>query len=292
MMMKLKHIKHFEEYSWLDKKSQYWDDSFKKVMDDFTEKMLLAKETLIDFNDDSDPDLILDEFVDTFKNAFEYITDDAISQLSKKDDIEKLYYEIEISIPFILKDYSSAIKKYEKTEGVLKIYETLFKNLSTLISSKKLKTDVANLSAKKLEIDDYREEFKKIITSFVTDATKRLETTNVEDIMKMANIQTLDKSEEIVYNAGDEIRYYTNDNEENTAFYSANQENLKERDNIRLVSKDNGEQFEIKKEKVIEIVKRSGDISNQIKQDLKEILADKTKVKKVAEFLKDLKEEE
>lgn len=291
-MKKLKHLKHFEEYKWLDEKEKYWSAEFKKVMDEINEKLLKPVETLVDFNDDSNPDNILDSFVECLTEVFTYIEDEAIFHLKTSEDIEKLITEIELSIPFIFKEYINELKKYERTDGVQKIYEVLFKNLSNLFDKDEVTDELAELYDKELSVDDYREEFKKLLNNFVEKVKTRIESTNVEDIMKTANIQSLDKSVEIVYNAGDEIRYLTSDNKENTAFYSNNQENLKERDNIRLVSKNKGEHFEIKKDKIVEIVKRSGDISNQIKQDLKEVLADKNKVKKVADFLNDLKEEE
>lgn len=274
-------IKMFEDYiKSVNKKEKTLGKDVLNVINKYSEYAKDIVNTLADYKDDSDSDDILEIILDNFKKSIEVLYD-ALSNLDSKEKVLNLFVEYKNSLLFLSDDITKELSKDAEKIGISKSLLSLYAQYNDIVSNLKNKEDIET-------VDDAREEIKKLFDNIISEINSKLANFNIEDVLKTANLERDGTASEMMYNSGDNIRYKKTNGDINTASVSNNQENLKDSNNIRLLGKG-GEQFEIDKSSIIEIVKRTTDITASIKNDIKEISSDPSKLKKLSDFLDELK---
>lgn len=272
-------VKLFEDYiNSLSKKKKTLGDILPELSK-YAEKCKSVIDELEEYSDKSDSDMILEVIVDNIKSSIN-ILDEYIDKITDNDKITIFFDEYKNSIVFIAKDIVDILKKDENMVGIAKVIDSIYQVYNDIVSNKKLEYND--------KVDDYRVSLKKIFDVIKSEVESKLSNFNIESVLQTVNLDKSGSNTDITYNSGDTVRYKMNNGDINTATVSNNQESLKDTNNIRLYNK-NSEQFEIDKSNIIEIVKRTADISSKIKSDLKDISTDSGKLKKLSAFLDELK---
>lgn len=273
-------IKLFEDYiATLSKKKNSLDTDAISALNKYSNHCIEIVNELEDYNDKSDPDTIIEIVITNILSSIDII-DTYIDSAKSIDMLNIFMDEYKTSITFISDDIFKKVDKIENNKGIAKAIKSMYYIYNDIVNKEKIEYSE--------KLDDTRANYKKYLDNIKANVESKLTNFNIEDVLNTSNIDKDGNSSEITYNAGDSIKYKMSNGDINTAFISNNQENLKDTNNIRLYN-NNAEQFEIDKSNIIEVVRRSGDITSKIKDDIKTIAGDSKKIKKLSAFLDELK---
>jgi plastocyanin len=287
-MLYLKSYKNFlikESFKWIDKLSKTWDSDIEKVLISFTDEIEnMVKELKEDFNDKKDPFKIHKKYFKDIESAYETFIE-KILYVEEEDTLFKLMLEFKTILGLWVETFSK-LKETENYNFVFKLGEEIFKSTSKYTTNKVLNDYLSEIKKEEL-LDDKRKAAIDFLDNYKTDILNRIKELDAENILDQANLEEQD-TDDITLKPGDEVRYIKNDNEENTAMVSVNQEELNEDDNVRLVSKETGTQFEISKKDIIEVIPNISSTNQEVKDKLKKIKDDDEKLDQLNDFLDEL----
>lgn len=274
-----------EKITWIDTKKQEWDTEFTQLIMSFHSVILEMIDELKDkFNDKDDSEEVYKMYVEYIESAFESLSQ-SIRRVTNDDDLQKLWNELNLNF-YLWKDtFKKMSEKLDNYNSIFKLGYDIF-NKITSYNTKKILSEFYD-SIKEGDIDDKRENAINYIDEYYKEIKLRLEDIDPEDVFSMSNLDEKD-TEEISFDAGDEVRYYKNDGEENIAIISHNQENLENKSDLRLVSKETGEQFTIDKSELIEIIPKHKTLNQEISDKLKAIKKDTNKLEELDNYLSKL----
>jgi len=273
-----------ERIVWLDNKKQTWDQNFTKLIMSFHDSINEMIDDLKDsFNDKDDPDEIYKLYMEHFEKAFDNLIEE-VRNVEDDDHLYKLWNELVLNFSLWKDSFSKMSEKLDNYNSIFKLGHDLFAKF-TLYTTKGVSKEYYD--GMKGEMDDKRQNAISFIEKFYEEIKLRLEEVNAEDVFSMSNMDEKD-TEDIALNAGDDVRYLQKDGEENIAIISHNQEELQEIDNIRLVAKDDGSQFEIDKKELIEILPKHRTMNQEVSDKLKKIKADPESLDKLNDYLDEL----
>jgi len=277
-----------EKISWLDNRSSDWDQEFYKLIMSFHDKIIDLIDELKDkFNDKDDPIEVHKVYLEYLEKSLDSLIENV--RLVKDDNnLEKLWTEFILNLSMWKESFKKMSEKMDNYNSVFKLGYEIFSMFNRYFTRNKPNTYYDHLKG---ELDDQRENIIKFIEEIKEDLKLRMVDIDAEQVFDMSN---LDKKEtdELNLNPGDEVRYYKNNDEENIAIISHNQDELKEKDNIRLVSKQSGEQFDIDKSDIIEIIPKHKTLNQEVSDKLKHIKKDPEKLDKLNDYLTDLEKTE
>lgn len=287
----MKYIKRRTDYllekiSWIESKEKDWDPDFNKLMMSFHDTISdMIVELKDKFNDKDDPDEVYKMYQEYFESAFDALIEQ-IRYVQDEDYLHKFWREFKLNV-YLWKDtFSKLSEKMENYNSVFKLGYEIFSKIGVYIT-KKVSDDYYK-GLKSEDLDTKRQKAIEFVENFYQDIKSRVNDIDPEEIFDMSNLYDKD-SDDLVLNAGDEVRYYKQDGEENTALISYNQEELQdEGNNVRLVSKDDGSQFEIDRSELIEIIPKSKTTNQEVSDKLKKVKMDPDKLDKLNNYLTDL----
>jgi hypothetical protein len=277
-----------ERIVWLDNKQEGWDKNFTKLIMSFHDTINEMIEELKDkFNDKDDPDAVFEMYMEYLEKAFDNLTEEMRS-VDDDDQLYKLWNELVLNFSLWKDSFSKMSEKLDNYNSIFKLGFELFEKINMYITKGISKEYYDGLKG---EIDDKRQNSITFVEKFFDEIKIRLDDINPEDVFSMSN---LDEKEvdDLALNAGDEVRYYKTDDEENVALISHNQEELQEVDNIRLVAKTDGTAFEIDKSELIEILPKHKTTNQEVSDKLKKVKTDPDKLDKLNDFLDELAPDE
>lgn len=278
-----------ENSSWLDSKKSEWDQSFGKLIMSFHDVISDLVEELKDkFNDKDDPNDIDETILEYMEKSFDDLKE-AIRLCEEESDLTKLWNEMSLNFYLWKDEMTKTSEKLDNYNSIFKLVSEYFNVITTYIT-KKISGEYQD-SLKGDSLDDKRQGAIDFIEDLYDKLKLRFDRIDPEEIFSMSNLSEVDSSE-LKLNSGDEVRYTTKDDEENIAIISHNQEDLKEETNVRLVSKSSGEQFEVDKSNLIEILPKNKSLNQEISDRLKTIKRDSDKLDKLNDYLKDIEKEE
>lgn len=264
-----------------------WSDNLSNLIEPFNDAIEDMTEKLKDdFNDKDDPIEVHKLYVKKIMKAFKKLVEE-VRLVKDEEDLRELWSDMSLNIVFWKDKYDKLSKEIEGCNAVFKLGYEIFKSMTTY-NTKKISQEY--YSALKGNIDDMRENVVKYIDSIKSDIGERMIEINSEDIFNMSNLDEKEL-EDIVTNAGDEIRYYMSDGEENIAIISYNQEGT-DNEELRVTSKKDGEQFKIDRKDLIEIIPKTKTINQEVSDKLKKIKDDPNKLGKLNDYLDELKVDE
>lgn len=273
-----------EKIVWLDTKKESWDQDFSKLILSFHDRITEMIDELKDqFNDKDDPDEVKKVYLDYFEKAFVSLISE-IRNVSNEDLLHKLWNEFTLNISLWKDSFRKMSEKLDNYNSIFKLGFEYFNRITIYITKSINNKYHEGLNG---EIDDMRENSIKFIENFHKEIKSRLIDVDADDIFSMSNLEEKD-IDDLTLNAGDEVRYYQQDKEENIAIISHNQEDLKEIDNIRLVSKSDGTQFEVDKSELIEIIPKHKTTNQEVGDKLKKVKSDPDKMDKLNNYLSKL----
>ena len=273
-----------EKIVWLDTKKESWDQDFSKLILSFHDRITEMIDELKDqFNDKDDPDEVKKVYLEYFEKAFESLISE-IRNVSNEDLLYKLWNEFTLNISLWKDSFRKMSEKLDNYNSIFKLGFEYFNRITIYITKSINNKYHEGLNG---EIDDMRENSIKFIENFHEEIKSRLIDVDADDIFSMSNLEEKD-IDDLTLNAGDEVRYYQQDKEENIAIISHNQEDLKEIDNIRLVSKSDGTQFEVDKSELIEIIPKHKTTNQEVGDKLKKVKSDPDKMDKLNNYLSKL----
>tara|TARA_R110000772_G_scaffold20466_3_gene56819 strand:+ start:9160 stop:10887 length:1728 start_codon:yes stop_codon:yes gene_type:complete len=271
-----------EKIVWLENKQKEWNQNFSKLIMSFHNIINeMIKELRESFNDKNDPDEVNGVYLEYFEKAFESLIEE-IRNVEDDDVLHKLWNELVLNFYLWKDSFSKMSEKLDNYNSIFKLGFELFSRI-TVYTTKNISKDYYK-GLKEGEIDDKRQNVISFIENFYEEVKSRLTDVSPEDVFSMSNLDEKE-TDELALDAGDEVRYNKNDDEENIAIISHNQEDLKETDNIRLVSKSDGEQFEIDKSELIEIIPKHKTTNQEVSDKLKKIKSDPDKLDKLNGYL-------
>lgn len=275
-----------ERIVWLDNKQQTWDQNFTKLIMSFHDSINDMIDDIKDrFNDKDDPDEVYKAYMEHFEKAFDNLTEEVRNVVEDDDDnLHKLWNELVLDFSLWKDSFSKMSEKLDNYNSIFKLGYEFFARF-TLYTTKGVSKEYYD--GLKGEIDDKRQNVISFIEKFYEEMKVRLEEVSAEDVFSMSNLDEKD-TDELALDAGDEVRYVQNDGEENIAIISHNQEELQEVDNIRLVSKTDGDQFEIDKKELIEILPKHRTMNQEVSDKLKKIKSDPESLDKLNDYLDEL----
>ena len=270
-----------EQTTWLENRKKTWDNPFSELIMSFHEEIEELVDVLKeDFNDKSDPYKIHEKYANYINDAFGALRE-SVKDVKEEEVLTKLWDELSLNIVFWKEEFKKYMDSMDNYNAVFKLGHEFF-NIFIVYNTNKIKTEYYDLLQGSM--DDKREKISKFIKKVKTDIINRIVKINVDDIFSMTNLYDKE-TEDFSTNHGDEVRYYMNDNEENVAIISHNQEDLTEEKNIRLISKKDGESFEISSSNLIEILPKHKTLNQKIADKLKKIKDNPEKLEELGDYL-------
>lgn len=270
-----------EQVKWLSNKQDEWDQQFNGIMMSFHDKINDLIEELKDkFNDKDDPDEVQKVYMEYFDSAFESLKE-KVRLIEDDKYLTKLWNELVLDFSLWKETFANMSENLDNYNSIFKLGSELF---GTITRYNTKKTSQEYFDILKGDLDDQRTNVIDFIDKFTEDIKLRMEDVDAEEIFSMSNLDEKE-TEEVALNAGDEIRYKMEDGEENIALISHNQEELIDDDHVRVISKKDGEQFEIDKKDLIEIIPKHKTKNQEVADKLKQIKNDPDKLDKLDDYL-------
>lgn len=281
----MKHKYIIEKAAWLENRKESWSNPFNEVIISFHDRIEdLIEELKENFNDKDDPIAIHKEYIDYMNDAFDDLRE-SVKQVKEEEVLVKLWDELSLNFVFWKEEFKKMSESLDNRNSIFKLGYEVF-NLITIYNTKKTRKKYYDLLTG--ELDDKRENVSNFIKEIRIEINNRLVDLNASDIFSMTNLD--DKEvKDYTLNQGDEVRYYMTNDDENNALISHNQEELKEENNIRLISKQDGTSFEIDKSKLIEILPKHKTLNQEVADKLKKIKTDPDKLEELSDYLDKLK---
>jgi hypothetical protein len=278
-----------ERSSWLEQRKKQWDSELSVVLNSFHDIILEMINSLKeDFNDKSDPIEIHKRYLEYIESSFEYL-EETIMKVKDEDTLFKFWNEYTLNISFWKESFKRMSENNNNYNSVFKLGYEIFNSFNRYLTKKKSEEYYNSLKEGE-NLDDKRKNVNDFLSEVLNDFKLRIVDLDAENIFDISN---LDKkgTEDINLTSGDEVRYNMDNGEENIAIVSTNQEDLKEETNVRLVSKTSGEQFEIDKSDLIEIIPKQKTMNQEVNSKLKKIKENPDKLDKLNDYLDGLLKE-
>jgi hypothetical protein len=274
-----------ERISWIENRKKDWDQQFSELIMGFHQNIIDLVDELKDkFNDKDDPLEVHKVYLEYFEKAFEDL-EEKLRFVEDDNDLEKLWNELTLNFSLWKEEFKNMSEKIDNYRSVYKIGYEIFSIFNRYLTKSKA-GKYFDLLNKSKELDDKRENIINYFKELKEDFKLRIIDLDAEELFNMSNLDEKD-IEDLNLVPGDEVRYYKNNDEENIAIISHNQDELKGKDNVRLVSKD-GDQFEIDKSELIEIIPKHKTLNQEVSDKLKHIKKDPNKLDKLNDYLTDL----
>ena len=273
-----------EKISWLDNRKKSWDQQFSELMMSYNDNILSMIDEIKDkFNDKNDPIEVHKVYLEYSEKSF----DDLIEKIRIMEDekyLEKFWNEFILNLSLWKDTFKKMSEKLDNYNSIFKLAYEIFSVYNRYLTKNKSSKYYELLKG---ELDDQRQSVIDFINEIKEDLKLRIIDIDPEEIFDMSNLDEKE-TDELNLNPGDEVRYYKNNKEENIAIISHDQEELKDKDSVKLVSKQSGEQFEIDKSDIIEIIPKHKTLNQEVSDKLKHIKNDPDKLDKLNDYLTDL----
>lgn len=273
-------------FKWINSKKKNWDNGIKNIILPFFDNMfLLFNEFDENYNDNYDPKEIFQLYKDYINEGFDILLKN-IRLCEDPELLLSLYYHLDISLSLFKDSLLEMSKNIVNYNSIYKLGYECF-NIANRIFTPGLSQNYYDKISTHKHIDDNRENSIEFFENLKKLYLDRVDLIEPEEIFNMVNINTKSLTD-LNINPGDEVKYKRNDKIENIAIVSYHQEEKSDDTNVILVSKKTGQKFQIKNDKIIEIIPRHKSINQKVSDKLKSVKDDENKMKKINKFLYDI----